>query len=62
VHFSVRSAGGKNLIAFLAENAPDGADENYGSGHEQATGGALKPEAWNAFLAKLGFATAEAAA
>jgi single-stranded-DNA-specific exonuclease len=62
VHFSARSATGRNLIAFLQENAPANADENYGSGHEQATGGALRPEDWIAFLDKLGFDAREEAA
>jgi len=55
VHFAVRSATGRDLVAFLREHAPDGADENYGNGHRQATGGALRPAAWNAFIAGLGF-------
>ena len=55
VHFSVRSASGVNLIAFLRERAPAPADENYGSGHEQATGGALSTDGWNEFVAGLGF-------
>ncbi|WMT92917.1 phosphoesterase [Pelagibacterium sp. H642] len=55
VHFSARSATGTNLVDFLRERAPEGADENYGSGHEQATGGALRPDAWNEFVGKLGF-------
>lgn len=55
VHFAVRSATGVNLIQFLKEHAPAGADENYGSGHEQATGGALRHEAWNEFVSKIGF-------
>ncbi|GAA0596046.1 hypothetical protein GCM10009416_38040 [Craurococcus roseus] len=56
VHFAARSArGGVDLIRFLAEHAPPGADENYGSGHAQATGGALRPEDWNHFVSGLGF-------
>lgn len=55
VHFSARSATGINLVEFLREKAPAGADANYGSGHEQATGGALRPDAWNEFVARLGF-------
>jgi single-stranded-DNA-specific exonuclease len=55
VHFSVRSTSGRNLVEFLRERAPRDADENYGSGHEQATGGALRPAAWNEFVGKLGF-------
>ncbi len=54
VHFAARSATGRDLIAFLRDKAPAGADENYGNGHEQATGGALRPEGWAEFLGKLG--------
>jgi single-stranded-DNA-specific exonuclease len=55
VHFAVRTARDLDLLAFLAERAPPGADENYGSGHRQATGGALRPSDWNAFVRGLGF-------
>ena len=55
IHFAARTALDLDLIAFLRDNAPPGADENYGSGHRQATGGALRPEAWNLFVEKLGF-------
>ncbi len=55
IHFAARTALDLDLIAFLRDNAPPGADENYGSGHVQATGGALRPEAWNIFVEKLGF-------
>lgn len=55
VHFAARSATGRDLLAFLAEHKPDGADGHYGNGHAQATGGALKPEQWNAFVTDLNF-------
>jgi single-stranded-DNA-specific exonuclease len=55
VHFAARTASGTNLIQFLKEHRPQGADENYGSGHVQATGGALRPADWNAFVVGLGF-------
>jgi single-stranded-DNA-specific exonuclease len=55
VHFSARSAIGTNLVHFLRERAPANADESYGSGHEQATGGALDAAGWNDFVANLGF-------
>jgi len=55
IHFAARTALDLDLIAFLRDNAPPGADENYGSGHLKATGGALRPEAWNLFVEKLGF-------
>jgi len=58
VHFAVRSAQDRDLVAFLAEHRPPGADEFYGSGHRQATGGALRPDAWNDFISDLGFADA----
>jgi single-stranded-DNA-specific exonuclease len=55
VHFAVRAARDVDLIAWLADRAPPGADENYGSGHRQATGGALRPDDWAAFLRNIGF-------
>ena len=55
VHFAARTAGEANLIDFLAERRPRGADENYGSGHIKATGGALRPDDWNEFVTGLGF-------
>ena len=51
---AARSATGRNLIDFLAEHRPPGADERYGNGHAQATGGALRIADWNAFVADLG--------
>ena len=56
VHFATRSATGRNLITYLREVAPPNADENYGSGHEQATGGALRTEDWPVFLRNIGHA------
>ena len=55
VHFAVRSAADRDLIAFLAEHRPPGADEAYGNGHRAATGGALRPADWAVFLQGLGF-------
>jgi len=55
VHFACRTATDRDLIAWLAERRPPGADENYGSGHRQATGGALRYPDWNAFISSLGF-------
>ena len=43
VHFAIRSGEDRDLVGFLAEHRPLGADEMYGSGHRQATGGALRP-------------------
>ena len=55
VHFAARSGRGENLVDFLARHRPPGADSRYGNGHAQATGGALRPDDWNAFVAGLGF-------
>jgi single-stranded-DNA-specific exonuclease len=55
IHFAARTAGETNLIQFLQTHRPSGADENYGSGHIKATGGALRPADWNEFVAGLGF-------
>jgi single-stranded-DNA-specific exonuclease len=55
VHFAARTASGRDLIQFLAERRPPGADAHYGSGHRQATGGALRHADWNAFISALGF-------
>ena len=55
VHFAARTARNVDLIDFLARHAPPGADENYGSGHAAASGGALRPVDWNTFVRSLGF-------
>ena len=55
VHFAARSATGTDLIRFLAEHRPPGAGPEYGSGHAQAPGGALRPAHWNDFAARIGF-------
>ncbi|MBE7245966.1 MAG: DHH family phosphoesterase [Actinomycetospora chiangmaiensis] len=60
VHFAARTATGRNLVDYLRGVAPPGADENYGGGHEQASGGALRLEDWPIFLANIGFPPAEA--
>jgi single-stranded DNA-specific DHH superfamily exonuclease len=58
VHFAARSASGQDLIEFLARHRPANADGRYGNGHAQATGGALRDEDWNGFIAGLGFPNA----
>ncbi|WP_102959863.1 DHH family phosphoesterase [Mangrovicella endophytica] len=55
VHFAVRTALDLDILAFLAEHRPPGADEQYGNGHRAASGGALRSDDWNAFVASLGF-------
>lgn len=55
VHFAARTATGMDLIRFLAERRPPGAGAEYGSGHTQATGGALRPADWNDFAVRIGF-------
>ncbi|MGK6325200.1 hypothetical protein ACMGDM_19210 [Sphingomonas sp. DT-51] len=59
VHFAARSASGRDLIDFLAEHRPAGADGRYGNGHAQATGGALPVASWNEFDASLGMPKAQ---
>jgi single-stranded-DNA-specific exonuclease len=55
VHFAARSGTDTDLVAFLRRYAPSGSDENYGSGHPQASGGALRVSDWNRFASSLGF-------
>jgi single-stranded-DNA-specific exonuclease len=55
VNFAVRTFTSRNLLDFLRDHRPAGAGEDYGRGHDQATGGSLTPEQWNAFLASVGF-------
>ncbi len=54
VHFAARTAQPRNLVALLRDVAPPGADENYGGGHEQASGGALRLADWAVFLRNIG--------
>jgi len=54
VHFAARTATDRDLVAFLRERRPSGAGEGYGSGHRQATGGALLLPAWNEFVRTIG--------
>ena len=61
VHFAARSASGRDLIAFLADHRPAGADGRYGNGHAQATGGALTVAGWNDFIVGLGLPQAQVA-
>jgi len=56
VHFAARAPSGVDLIAFFRAHRPEGADPvHYGNGHAAASGGALPPDQWEAFLAGLGF-------
>ncbi len=55
VHFSARGPKGVNVINFLREHTPAGADQGYGNGHDQASGGAVPVASWNAFAEDLGF-------
>lgn len=57
VHFAVRGGRDRDLVAFLADHRPPGADGAYGNGHRQASGGALRPADWNWFIRGLGFGT-----
>jgi single-stranded-DNA-specific exonuclease len=58
VNFAVRTATSRNLLGFLREHKPSGAGEDYGRGHDKATGGSLTPEQWRALLASVGFGSA----
>ncbi len=55
VHFSGRAPAGVNLICFLHDHRPSEADGAYGSGHDQAAGGALPTAVWNRFAQEIGF-------
>jgi single-stranded-DNA-specific exonuclease len=56
VHFAARSASVPDLIAFLQERAPRlGPDDQFAQGHRRATGGQVRVETWNRFVAGLGF-------
>jgi len=62
VHFAARTGSGRDLLAFLAQHRPEGADGRFGNGHAQATGGALPVPLWNGFVEGLGFPEAAVAA
>lgn len=55
VHFSARGPAGLNLIDFLARHRPPEADDSYGMGHDQASGGALPVHVWNRWITAMGF-------
>jgi single-stranded-DNA-specific exonuclease len=55
VNFSARSAPGVNILEFLRGiELPEG-EGHWGHGHDQASGGSLPVERWNALLEQLGF-------
>ncbi len=55
VTFSGRAPAGVNLIDFLARHRPPEADNSYGLGHNQASGGALPVAVWNRWSQEIGF-------
>ncbi len=55
VTFSGRAPAGVNLIEFLARHRPPEADNSYGLGHNQASGGALPVAVWNRWIREIGF-------
>ncbi len=55
VHFAGRAPKHVNLVQFLRNHTPVGADGTFGGGHDQASGGALRVPVWNEFVAELGF-------
>lgn len=58
VNFAARTSTLRNLIDFLQDHKPPGAGDDYGRGHDKATGGSLTLEQWGVFLASVGFGTA----
>jgi single-stranded-DNA-specific exonuclease len=55
VSFSVRGASGTNVLEFLRGiDLPEG-EGHFGHGHDQASGGSLSLDRWNALLGQLGF-------
>ena len=55
VHFAGRAPKNVNLVRFLRNHTPAGADGTFGGGHDQASGGALPIRLWNPFSEELGF-------
>lgn len=55
INFAMRTSLDRNLLDFLERVKPSGAGEEYGRGHNRATGGSLPPESWAEFLSRLGF-------
>lgn len=57
VHFSARSGPGINALEYLQslEHALPPGEGNFGRGHDQASGGSLPPERWQALLRAMGF-------
>ncbi len=55
VSFSGRAPAGVNLIEFLARHRPPEADNTYGLGHDQASGGSLPVAVWNRWIREIGF-------
>lgn len=55
VTFSGRAPAGVNLIDFLGRHRPPEADNSYGLGHNQASGGALSVPVWNRWIQEIGF-------
>lgn len=55
VNFSVRTSGDVDLIRFLHDVRPPGAEASYGGGHDRATGGSLPVETWSRWIEDLGF-------
>ena len=55
VNFSARSMGSSNARELLRSVQISGDSDDYGHGHDHASGGSLSPDRWNEFLAQLGF-------
>ncbi len=55
VNFALRTNLDRNLLEFLAGPKPSGTGNDYGRGHDRATGGSLSLGAWAEFITRLGF-------
>ena len=55
VNFAMRTKLAVNLLDFLREHRPQNVGDEFGRGHDQATGGSLTFAAWEEFSRSLGF-------
>ncbi|HEX8834584.1 MAG TPA: hypothetical protein VF719_10310 [Abditibacteriaceae bacterium] len=58
VNFSGRTSSGASVIDFLRGISVEGYENQYGHGHDAASGGSLPVEQWNELLEKMGFNSA----
>ncbi len=58
VNFSARSRSGINVLEFLRATEIEEGEGNFGHGHDQASGGSLPTDRWDALLRQWGFVKA----